>query len=411
LPSELQVRIRRHFRFLWHRSLTMDDAEDKILHQLSTKLCQEVFEFIYRETVRTLPVFTLLNDATYHTALLRGIQPLFSSAGECIMVQGHVGEELYLIMRGSMEVLFNPLLAEIGQGSELPNSPNAKSGRSTNFDSSSLATSTVLEGSVRVAEVGFGDIVGEIAMFQDKSFSVATPDHRRTATVRALEHCEMFAIKKDQAMDICNNFSVFHDALTELGEMRLQRTSKVRQASESIAERTRTKERSSRVPAQVWKGANMKLRFSRTQDRRDPPSYDEATRDAAPSTTTLKEMRPALAIGSGGPSDVRMESSLTLVMQRMKVLKAHRNSEHGESAKPSEAVQLAISNALQPIEQKLDRVLAASGAATEPNTEVLGVATSRALEPTQSELQELQELQSQVAHLTKRLDELTTMQT
>eukprot|EP00966_Prymnesium_polylepis_P072388 1681129-Prymnesium_polylepis.1 len=113
--------------------------------------------------VRTLPVFTLLNDATYHTALLRGIQPLFSSAGECIMVQGHVGEELYLIMRGSMEVLFNPLLAEIGQGSELPNSPNAKSGRSTNFDSSSLATSTVLEGSVRVAEVGFGDIVGEIA--------------------------------------------------------------------------------------------------------------------------------------------------------------------------------------------------------------------------------------------------------
>eukprot|EP00966_Prymnesium_polylepis_P018858 434361-Prymnesium_polylepis.1 len=174
-------------------------------------------------------------------------------------------------------------------------------------------------------------------MFQDKSFSVATPDHRRTATVRALEHCEMFAIKKDQAMDICNNFSVFHDALTELGEMRLQRTSKVRQASESIAERTRTKERSSRVPAQVWKGANMKLRFSRTQDRSDPPSYDEATRDAAPSTTTLKEMRPALAIGSGGPSDVRMESSLTLVMQRMKVLKAHRNSQHGESAKPSEA--------------------------------------------------------------------------
>ena len=42
LPFDLQVRIRRFFRFFWQRSLTTDVAEDELLEQLSMPLRQEV---------------------------------------------------------------------------------------------------------------------------------------------------------------------------------------------------------------------------------------------------------------------------------------------------------------------------------------------------------------------------------
>ena len=41
LPFELRVRIRRHFRYLWSRSITLDVGESEIISQLSTPLRAE----------------------------------------------------------------------------------------------------------------------------------------------------------------------------------------------------------------------------------------------------------------------------------------------------------------------------------------------------------------------------------
>eukprot|EP00966_Prymnesium_polylepis_P055390 1280912-Prymnesium_polylepis.1 len=216
-------------------------------------------------------------------------------------------------------------------------------------------------------------------------------------------------------MEICKSFSVFHDALKQLGEMRLLRTLRVSQYSESMGEGSCTKESSSRAPAQVWSRAHVKLKFSQKDGKCDDAATDEATKDAAPSATTIREIRPALEVLSKTHNtlsedlDSRMETNLALVMHRMKLLRtgtaSQISSDKGESSKPSEPVQRAIGVALKPIENKLDSVLAASGAASDSHTNALEVAISRALEPT---LSALQELQSQMADLTKRLDERTT---
>eukprot|EP00966_Prymnesium_polylepis_P161264 3726824-Prymnesium_polylepis.1 len=47
LSRSLQVRIRRHFRFFWQRSLTVNDSDDEILGQLTSTLHHETLQAIY----------------------------------------------------------------------------------------------------------------------------------------------------------------------------------------------------------------------------------------------------------------------------------------------------------------------------------------------------------------------------
>lgn len=75
--------------------------------------------------------------------------------GETIIYQGLYGDEMYLILKGTVEVfVLNP------------------------FDGSEA----------HVAELGAGDVFGEMSIFQGG---------KRSATIRALEPCTMFRITKD----------------------------------------------------------------------------------------------------------------------------------------------------------------------------------------------------------------------
>jgi hypothetical protein len=46
--QDLCIRIRRHFRFQWGRSLTFNSGEEEILSGLSTTLRQETLEIVYK---------------------------------------------------------------------------------------------------------------------------------------------------------------------------------------------------------------------------------------------------------------------------------------------------------------------------------------------------------------------------
>ncbi|RAL57603.1 hypothetical protein BLD25_01575 [Candidatus Gracilibacteria bacterium GN02-872] len=56
----------------------------------------------------------------------------------------------------------------------------------------------IIIGGQRVAELGFGDIFGEIALLNEEN---------RTATVRALKDCEVLVLNFDHLMDLINNGS------------------------------------------------------------------------------------------------------------------------------------------------------------------------------------------------------------
>ena len=67
LPYSLQVRMRRHFRFYWQRTLTIDVAEDEILDQMSAPLRKEALRIMYAHTMGQLVTAAPLQTRHSHT--------------------------------------------------------------------------------------------------------------------------------------------------------------------------------------------------------------------------------------------------------------------------------------------------------------------------------------------------------
>jgi hypothetical protein len=78
---------------------------------------------------------------------------------ETIIQQGELGEEMYILLKGRVEVVLN---------------------------------SEFVGHEVKIAELSCGDVFGEMSMIENKT---------RSATVRALENCTVFRIHKDKFAD------------------------------------------------------------------------------------------------------------------------------------------------------------------------------------------------------------------
>jgi hypothetical protein len=65
LPLDLKMRIRRHFRYIWTRSLTLDVAESEILRQLSTPLRRETLRHMFRVLIADNPLFRIIDSQAF----------------------------------------------------------------------------------------------------------------------------------------------------------------------------------------------------------------------------------------------------------------------------------------------------------------------------------------------------------
>ena len=93
-------------------------------------------------------------------ASLREIGSLVNfGTDEIIVQQGEIGEEMFILLKGNVEVVIN---------------------------------SEFVGNEVKIAELKTGDAFGEMSMIEDKS---------RSATVRAVNSCTVFKIHKDHFTD------------------------------------------------------------------------------------------------------------------------------------------------------------------------------------------------------------------
>lgn len=53
------MRIRRHFRFYWQRTLRLDVNEEELINQMSLPLRKETLRYMYSSTLSDLPIFQL----------------------------------------------------------------------------------------------------------------------------------------------------------------------------------------------------------------------------------------------------------------------------------------------------------------------------------------------------------------
>jgi voltage-gated potassium channel len=121
-----------------------------------------------------VPLFKGANDTLMHTLTL-ALCPAAAGAGEEIVRNGDVGQEMYFICRGNVEVVDG--------------------------------------GGKVVKTMGEGEFFGELALLCDQP---------RSATVRAATPCDLFVLKKGDFTRALKEYPQFADSVNEVAKTRYQ---------------------------------------------------------------------------------------------------------------------------------------------------------------------------------------------
>ena len=98
---------------------------------------------------------------------------------ETIIQQGEIGEEMFILLQGNVEVVIN---------------------------------SEFVGHEVKIADLNTGDIFGEMSMIEDKP---------RSATIRAVDNCTVFRIHKDRFSEFITKDSTVAIKMLEISSNRL----------------------------------------------------------------------------------------------------------------------------------------------------------------------------------------------
>ena len=102
LPTDLVTRMRRHFEHMWKHSTVYD--EPSILQQLPPQLRAQVALQVNKILVERVPFFQNMRFEVLSEVLMR-LKFLQVAADELVVVEGHYGREMYVIMSGKMAVV------------------------------------------------------------------------------------------------------------------------------------------------------------------------------------------------------------------------------------------------------------------------------------------------------------------
>jgi len=194
LPLALQVRIRRYFRYYWSRRSVFTN-EDEILSGLSSNLRDDVLRYIHREVIQLIPLFNTTDDPGFIDIMVRTMKPMFCSAGDYIIVEGKLGAEMYWLISGKAEVLSY-------LGNTDPGAPLHK-----------------------LCDMGPGYYFGEIALMSSTVRGLKS--NRRTASVRAVDFCDLQSVSKEAFLQALDEFPEVHDEVVQLALKRFRTTTEM----------------------------------------------------------------------------------------------------------------------------------------------------------------------------------------
>ncbi|MBD1210265.1 MAG: cyclic nucleotide-binding domain-containing protein [Ignavibacteria bacterium] len=150
IPRALQRRISDYYAYYWERQVGED--ESVMLNYLPPRLRSEVMMFLRRDILSSVGIFGNADENTLRD-IAKELRPMLFAPGDIVCRLGEPGTAMYFINNGTLEVL-----------------------------DAEQRTIALLEE---------GDLFGEIALLLDQP---------RTATVRARDYCDVYALEK-QAFD------------------------------------------------------------------------------------------------------------------------------------------------------------------------------------------------------------------
>lgn len=147
VPAELQDNIRTYYDYLWNNRRGFD--ESAVLDELPSTLKLQVALHLNRDIIEKVPMFNGAPDDLIRQIVLN-LKPALYTPGDYIFRKGEMGDQMYFISRGKVEIV-----SEDGQ--------------------------TIF------ATLSDGNFFGEIALL----FS-----SERTASVRAADYCDLYTLDK-----------------------------------------------------------------------------------------------------------------------------------------------------------------------------------------------------------------------
>ncbi|MFZ5629428.1 MAG: ion transporter [Spirochaetota bacterium] len=175
VPQDLQDNIRTYYDYLWNNRRGFD--ESAVLQDLPQSLKLQVALHLNRDIIEKVPMFKGAPDELIRQIVLN-LRPLLFTPGDYIFRKGEMGDQMYFISRGKVEIV-----SEDGQ--------------------------TVY------ATLTDGAFFGEIALL----FS-----SERTASVRAAEYCDLYTLDKYTFDNVLSKFPEVAEQVKSMAEERRQRT-------------------------------------------------------------------------------------------------------------------------------------------------------------------------------------------
>jgi voltage-gated potassium channel len=165
IPLALQRRISEYYTYLWAKQMGYD--ENLVLADLPLNLRTELSLFLKRDVIEKVPLFHDTNEE-FIRDIAHHIRQTLVMPGDFVFRKGDVAESMYFISRGSVEVVDSE-------------------GR-------------------QVALLSDGDFFGEIALILDR---------KRSASVRALEYCDVYVLDKSAFHAVLARHPHFAERVTQ----------------------------------------------------------------------------------------------------------------------------------------------------------------------------------------------------
>ena len=175
LPPALRERIGDYYRYAWRKGLDHDESE--ILERLPPSLRTEVSLHLKRELLQAVPLFRGAEQGFLRDVALE-MKPVVFLPGDFVIRAGESGREMYFLSRGSVEVVSQ-------------------------------------DGATILNRLEAGEFFGEIALLFDEP---------RTASVRALEYCDLYRLERDLFRRVLARHPEIAAEIEQRGRERRERT-------------------------------------------------------------------------------------------------------------------------------------------------------------------------------------------
>ena len=174
VPGELQDSIRTYYDYLWNNRRGFD--ESAVLDELPSSLKLKVALHLNKEIIEKVPMFRGASDEFIRQIVLN-LKAVLYTPGDYIFRKGEMGDQMYFISRGKVEIVSE-------------------------------------DGATIFATLSEGGFFGEIALL----FS-----SERTASVRAAEYCDLYTLDKFTFDNVLQKFPESAEQVHIMAEERQQR--------------------------------------------------------------------------------------------------------------------------------------------------------------------------------------------